>query len=137
MPSRSIACTALRVTIDGLAMPVDTDGRTRRVHLPPAARELRLVSSPWVPAETRADSDDTRRLGVAIANLRLDGLPIGLGDARLSGGWHAPEAEWRWTTGNAALSVNGARELAFDLAMTGTYWQARAQHCDTWGRDVG
>jgi hypothetical protein len=127
----------LRVTIDDCAAPIDTDGRTWRVHLPPAAHELRMVSRHWVPAEMRADSDDTRRLGVAIADLRLDGVPIGRRDASLTAGWHAPEADWRWTTGDAALALNGARELVFELAMTGTYWRTMEKRRDTWRRDVG
>jgi hypothetical protein len=62
---------------------------------------------------------------VAIAAIRVDGVPIRLDDARLSSGWLPPESTWRWTTGDAGLLVAGARALMFDIAMTGTYWKAR------------
>ena len=41
----------------------------------------------------------------------------------LSGGWHAPEPGWRWTAGNARLIATGVRDLAFEVAMAGTYWR--------------
>ena len=34
-----------------------------------------------------------------------------------------PEPGWRWTDGDAAIAAAGARELAFEIAMTGTYWR--------------
>jgi hypothetical protein len=83
-----------------------------------------------VPAHTRADENDTRTLGVAIGNFRLDGATISLDDPRLSSGWHGPEpadsegaaAEWRWTDGDAGLALAGVRDLAFDVAIAGSYW---------------
>ena len=62
-------------------------------------------------------------LGVAITNIRLDGVKIALDDKRLSSGWHAPEAEWRWTDGYARLALSGAREVRFDVAIVGSYWE--------------
>jgi hypothetical protein len=75
-----------------------------------------------VPALTRADEADGRELGVAIANIQLDGMKIPLDDKRLSSGWHAPEEEWRWTDGYARLALSGAREVRFDVAIAGSYW---------------
>jgi hypothetical protein len=66
--------------------------------------------------------DDYRRLGVAIARIRVDGREINLDDERLSSGWHDPEQEWRWTDGDAGLALVGVRELTFEVAMTGRYW---------------
>ena len=49
--------------------------------------------------------------------------PLPLDDARLGAGWHAPEAGWRWTAGDAAILAAGAREVAIEVAMTGRYWR--------------
>jgi hypothetical protein len=122
----------LAVIVDGHVAHAEIDGRTWRVRLPPAARSVRLKSSTWIPAQTRANEQDTRSLGVAIGNLRLNGEKIGLDDPRLSSGWHAAEpadsedaaANWRWTDGDAGLALAGVRELAFDVAITGSYWKA-------------
>ena len=85
-------------------------------------RSLRLVSRCWVPAEMRADDRDTRRLGVAVAGLRINGLAVALDSPALGKGWHAPEPSLRWTDGDATLAADGVRHLAFDLATGGTYW---------------
>jgi hypothetical protein len=47
-------------------------------------------------------------------------------DPRLSSGWLEPETDWRWTDGDAGLALAGVRELAFDVVMIGTYWEASA-----------
>ena len=121
---------ALTVLAGGQALTPQRDGGTQHYRLPPRVRRVRLLSRSWVPAELGAgDADapptDARRLGVAVAGLRLDGTPLALDDARLGDGWHAPERFWRWTAGDAGVAVAGARVLAFDLAITGRYWQRR------------
>jgi len=116
---------ALQILANGRPLAQLIDGPTRHVRLPPAAHSLRLVSRSWTPAHTRADETDTRTLGVAIANLRLDGAPIPLDDPRLSSGWLPPEPNWRWTDGDAGLALAGVRTLSFDLVMAGTYWAHR------------
>ena len=63
-------------------------------------------------ARMSADSDDHRRLGVAISRITLNGDTLALTDARLGDGWHAVECDdrgraWRWTNGEAVLSVGG------------------------------
>ena len=70
----------------------------------------------------RADSDDTRALGIAVAHVRLDKAEIGLDAACFTRGWHALEQDWRWTNGDARIAALGARELAFDVTMSGLYW---------------
>jgi hypothetical protein len=119
---------ALHVLAGGRAVPVEVVGRRHRFRLPARARGVRLVSRSAVPAETGIASDDTRRLGVAVAALTLDGTPVGLDDARLTSGWHAVEAgeaaapAWRWTDGEGALAIAGGRVLDVDIAMTERYW---------------
>jgi hypothetical protein len=122
----------LAVVVHGHALRPTIIGKTWCISLPPTARGVQLVSRTWVPAHTRAAEDDTRSLGVAIANVRLDGSVLPLDDPRFVSGWHAVEpaageaaaAEWRWTDGDAWLCVAGVRELAFDVVMTGSYWDA-------------
>ena len=74
-----------------------------------------------------ADNGDMRLLGFAVANIRLDGKPVPFDDPRLSSGWLDPEADWRWTDGDAGLALAGVRELAFDVVMTGSYWEKPAE----------
>jgi hypothetical protein len=90
--------------------------------LPPGARIGRLRSRGFVPAQMLPDSADHRRLGVAIAAVRLNGQKIGLADQRLTDGWHAAEPGLRWTDGDAGLALAGVRELVVELAMAGRYW---------------
>jgi hypothetical protein len=71
----------------------------------------------------RPAENDTRSLGVAIARLWLDRREVSLASPGLTAGWHMPEPGWRWTDGDALLALAGVRELAFELAMTGSYWR--------------
>jgi hypothetical protein len=114
---------ALRVVANGRALAAETDGRIWRVRLPEATETVRLISRIWRPAHVRAAEDDTRSLGVAIARLWLDRRAVSLESPGLAAGWHAPEPDWRWTDGDGRLALAGARELAFEVAMTGGYWR--------------
>ncbi len=109
--------------LDG-AHELAVGARARRWHVtvPAGCTQLRLLSRRWVPAHNQPAGTDPRRLGVAIGRLWLDGRAIGLDSPRLDCGWHAPEARWRWTDGEAVLPLDGARSVAFELAMTGCYW---------------
>ncbi len=113
---------ALHLVADGAIVEAARDGTTYRFNLPTGARDIRLVSRTTVPAETRPDSRDTRRLGVAITRLVLDGAALALDDPRLAAGWHAPETDLRWTSGNAALAIAGSRTLEVTLASLEAYW---------------
>ena len=87
--------------------------------------EVRLRSRRFVPAQMQPGSIDHRTLGIAVARLWLDGAEIPLTAGALGVGWHGAEPHWRWTGGDAALRVGGAGELAFEVAITGRYWQPR------------
>lgn len=95
--------------------------------LPAGARRIRIRSRAFIPAAINPDMPDGRRLGVAAA-LWLDGNPPG--PNIFTSGWHAPEAEceWRWTTGDALLSVDSTpsvRRLEIRLMECGAqYWNA-------------
>ena len=113
----------LRVLAAGVSVAGERVGGRVRFAVP--GGRVRLVSRSGVPAETRADGRDTRRLGVAVAGMWLDGAAIGLGDGRLGAGWHAMEAggAWRWTDGAAALAIEGG-VLEIAVAMGEVYWLA-------------
>jgi hypothetical protein len=112
----------LKILADGRELQADADGRQWRVRLPAGTKTVRLTSRVWSPARMRPDEDDTRLLGVAISRLWLDRREMSFESAGLSSGWHAPEPGWRWTGGDAKLVLPGMRELAFEVAMTGSYW---------------
>jgi hypothetical protein len=114
----------LSIVVDGRRLPLHVTGKTGHAILPPDVQSVRLVSRTWVPAHVLAGNDDTRSLGVAIANVRLDGKTLALDDPRLCSGWLEPESGWRWTDGDAGLALAGVRELTFDVVMTGSYWEA-------------
>ena len=104
----------------------EVSGPTHRFRLPPAACGVRLLSRNAIPAQTRADSNDFRNLGVAVACVVLNGQAIPLDDARLSSGWHGAESGWRWTDGDAGLALAGGRILDVTIAMTERYWTRRS-----------
>jgi len=130
---RLTADPALTIRADGRRLAPAIDGRRWHLRLPPATTRLALRTRTWTPSHTRPTEGDTRPLGVALADLRLDGRPIALDDPRLSSGWHPPEPDGRWTDGDAGLSLAGVRTVDFTLAMTGTYWRglrARSREAD-------
>jgi hypothetical protein len=118
---------ALRLSVDGAILLPQIDGPVHRFTLPEGAREVRLLSRVTVPVHLSADSDDHRRLGVAVARLTLDGTAI---EPEPGNGWHPAEAHWRWTDGAAALPCPGAvsspspggRVLEVTLLPLGQYW---------------
>ncbi|MCW3476430.1 Hint domain-containing protein [Limobrevibacterium gyesilva] len=116
----------LSVCVDGHDLPAEVTGSTWRVRLPAGASRLRLASRVGVPAHVCAEQDDTRPLGVAISDLRIDGQAVPPGDPRRGRGWHAPEEAWQWTDGDAELACTGAREVTFAVAFAGRYWQVSA-----------
>jgi hypothetical protein len=124
-----LGCEAeLLVVADGLESHAEIEGSNWRVRVPACTRRIGLVSRTWVPCEVLPDADDARVLGVAVRDMRLDGRVIALDDARLSGGWHAPEGGWRWTDGDAGVLLAGERTLEFTLVLTGNYWVRHPQY---------
>jgi hypothetical protein len=113
----------LKLLAHGRELAAEIIGRHWRVRLPAGTNSVRLKSRIWTPAHTRPSEHDTRSLGVAIARLWLDRREVSFCSSGVSCGWHPAEAGWRWTDGDAELAVTGVRELAFELAMTGSYWR--------------
>ena len=122
---------ALQVSVGGEVLTREGWGSLHRFRLPPGTRSVTLRSRSAVPAHTRADAADHRRLGVAVRFVVLDGQTIALSDARLGEGWHEVECErgvpaWRWTDGAARLDVRSAGWLELVIARTELYWQDEA-----------
>jgi hypothetical protein len=88
-----------------------------------ATGRVYLRSRTWMPADQGADQRDCRVLGVAVRDIAVNATPLRLDHPCLSRGWHAPEADWRWTDGNAAIDLPTAGTLTFTLARTGRYWR--------------
>lgn len=112
----------LHLLVDGRRADPVWDGATARFEVPGQARDVLLVSRAMVPAHIRADSDDTRVLGVMVTRVAVDGVTIPLDDALLEAGWHDVEPGCRWTTGCATLPCAGRAVLELDVAQLGAYW---------------
>jgi hypothetical protein len=102
---------ALRPRRDGAALLWD---------LPEGTSGVTLRSRSDVPAWTTVGQTDHRRLGVAVQRIVLDGRELPA--AARGTGWHAPEAGFQWTDGEATLAVGPGR-LEVTLAMCATYWR--------------
>ncbi len=97
--------------VDGATVQPHQSGDLYRFAVPAGAASIRLRSRTTRPSGVVPDSTDTRRLGLSVRGITLDGArqvrTLPLADARLAAGWHAPEdgdgAAWRWTDGDAAL----------------------------------
>ncbi len=63
--------------------------------------------------QARRPRNEARRLGLAVRELWRDGER--LDRAALGPGWHAPEAELRWTDGEAVVPLAGASRLTIAL----------------------
>lgn len=129
---RITASPDLTLLTDGRRLEAAASGADWRVRIPRGAAELAIRSRTWIPAQTDPDATDPRQLGVAIAQLMLDGRPVALTSPGMRDGWHTPEPPWRWTDGAARLDVGGIDEIRFSVVMTGRYW--RSQERTTVGR---
>ena len=115
--------TDLRLVVDGETIRPDLSGDAAVFWLPAHAKDVRLVSNTFVPADVGVS--DGRRLGVSLLGLAFVGQgetrKIALDDPRLADGFHPQEAEagahWRWTTGELRLSPELFAGLAGDVAL--------------------
>ena len=107
------------VVAGGQSLRPRRDGAMLVWDLPPGTQEITLRSRSAVPAWTVTGDTDHRRLGVAVRQIRLDGREVPKG-AR-GAGWHAMEAGFQWTDGDAKLAVGPGR-LEVTLAMSASYW---------------
>ncbi|MDF0491402.1 Hint domain-containing protein [Sphingomonas sp. H39-1-10] len=117
---------------DGVSiLPVRIDGNRYRFVLP-AASTLVLKSNSAVLAHVMPALGDGRLLGVAVADLHIDGEPVDLDAALFGKGFLAVERHegigWRWTNGAGVLALDavGPTTLDLTLAMVAPSWK-RAQ----------
>jgi len=122
---------AMRVAAVGrMIEPADIGNDTYRFQLRADCVSVRLVSRSVIPAWTGESATDTRRIGVAVSSVRLDGLVLSLNDARLVGGWYQPESHLRWTDGNATVMTGGARTLEVTIRPTVACWRTGIYESD-------
>lgn len=109
---------------------IDEESGQKLFRLPANARCMILDSSAACPADLDPTSFDRRRLGIAITDVTVDGISIDEVSPRFGTGFHQPERRgrrwFRWTTGNAAFDIMGAREVAFTVQAVSPTWQVPA-----------
>jgi hypothetical protein len=128
VPARfAVTAPALLLRSATQVLAATQDGANWAVDLPNGTMEVEFHSRHAIPAVLDPASSDRRRLGVAIADLTLDGAAVPAYDARRLSGWHAePDSEApQWTNGAALLRTDGARRLGFRLAAGAIYRRCR------------
>jgi len=100
----------LSISADGTVIEaVGINDGTYRYRLPPRTKSLRVASRGYAPVEASPVTGDARRLGVALARLRLAKKTLPLSDDFCVAGFHplegAPAARWRWTNGDATIAL--------------------------------
>jgi hypothetical protein len=101
---------AVHLTVDGEKVePCHSVGMRHWFIVPANATEVRLNSNSGVPMQLIADHGDSRRLGVAVSELKVDGNTLAL-EAVFASNPHAIETHgampWIWTDGSAVLSID-------------------------------
>jgi hypothetical protein len=129
---------AAQVTLeaDGQAVAPVFSTEQRLWFLAPAARRLVLRSPASVPSLVMPGHIDPRRLGVALADLRIGGETVDLASDALNHGFHPPERHeaggvrrlWRWTDGAAELPATPASTMIeIEVSMVSPRWVAPDQ----------
>ena len=111
MTFKRFACSddpALLLRAGGVEHRGPFDGEAWHFTLDTGQTGARLVSTGFVPAMVASISagggaHDRRCLGVPVTRLMADGRIVPLHHPALSHGWHQPEADLRWTAGEATL----------------------------------
>jgi hypothetical protein len=102
--------TDVHLVADGEKIkPCHTVGMRHWFLVPAGARELQLNSNNGVPMHLIADHGDSRCLGVAVSEFKLDGATCELGQV-FTGNPYPLESHndlrWVWTDGSASLAID-------------------------------
>ena len=113
---------ALTIEVENTSIPLRKIApQTFSVSLPAGVDQLRLRSRSFVPSAFDRAVVDHRRLGVAVAEILLDGVP--LPTAAFGRGFHPAEPGWRWTDGDAVVHCRAGGVLTVQLIDLGAkYW---------------
>lgn len=111
--SESVVPTPVLIAGARRIAPSDVRGAVFTFPVPPGQRTVVLSSPSGVPSQARPWLDDRRRLGVAVARIRMrdtDGaMDIPLDSPELAAGWWPLETRsgsvYRWTDGSAVVAV--------------------------------
>jgi collagen type I alpha len=109
----------IRLDAGGMMLRPRDEGGCLVFELPEGGARAVLRSRVFVPAHARAESDDTRTLGVAVEAVWRDGEALAL--SALCDGWRAMEPGHRWTDGAGVIPLGGARRLVVRLGPAGFY----------------
>jgi len=110
----------LQVLAGDRTLQPSISGSRWRFTLPAGVGQIRLLSRQLPPNES--DRGEPRLLGVAVAALMLDGVPVPPDDPRRKAGWYTPEDGAQWTNGDATLDATGAGALEVILHPGARYW---------------
>jgi hypothetical protein len=93
-------------------------------NLPENVSESWLTSASFVPAEIDAASNDRRHLGIAISEMKINGLPVSLADIVDDGIYLGENDPSAWTNGNAHMNFpDGTRKVSLKVVGYPTVWQ--------------
>ena len=123
----SVQPAAWWIEADGVALLAEDDG----THiLPPFTRRVVIRSAASRPMDLAARHNDTRRLGLCVNGITLDGQDLPLNHTALASGFFKVEGagRWRWTDGAGVIDLgsNGVRRLALSVAQAPVHWQRAA-----------
>ncbi len=97
----------LHLVADGAILRPRIESGVATFAFPARTKDLRLLSSTFLPAMVGTGSNDPRTLGVMLCDLAIGGKPVSLDDKRLCEGVHQFELhageQRRWTDGALVL----------------------------------
>lgn len=124
----------LHLIADGAAVSPHRVRGDRYTFQLPEASTVSLRSNAGVLSHLMPSLTDGRRLGVAIAELRIDDVAVDLGSDLFGDGFYPVEQQqghaWRWTNGEALLHLEGrhVRSIEVRVAMVAPSWIMPAEH---------
>lgn len=122
----------LRIVAGGVEIAPLHQSGNRYWFAVPGTDAITLRSANAVLAHVMPGLADTRSLGVAVSELRIDGTALELEDAAFGAGFYPAERHeatgWRWTDGEATLAFrcDALAMIEVQLAMVAPSWRREA-----------